>query len=196
MDSRSIHHFKQDIRINITLRGFPLTFYSTWGLFSPREIDEGSALLIDNVEVASSDKLLDIGCGWGVIGLTLAKLASQGKVHLIDKDYVAIDYAKKNARINHIDNCEIYLSNGFSNVPDVQFDTIVSNLPAKVGKELFWIILHDAKTHLRPGGKLYVVTISGLKEFIKRNFKEIIGNYEKVAQNKTYSVFLARNTSP
>lgn len=193
MDSRSIHHFKQDIRINITLRGLPLTFYSTWGLFSPREIDEGSALLIDNVEVASSDKLLDIGCGWGVIGLTLAKLASQGKVHLIDKDYVAIDYAKKNARINHIDNCEIYLSNGFSNVPDTQFDTIVSNLPAKVGKELFWIILHDAKTHLRQGGKLYVVTISGLKEFIKRNFKEIFGNYEKAAQNKTYSVFLARN---
>lgn len=179
--------------MNVTLRGFPMTFYSTWGLFSPREIDEGSALLIDNVEVASSDKLLDIGCGWGVIGLALAKLASQGKVHLIDKDYVAIDYAKKNARINHIDNCEIYLSNGFSNVPDTQFDTIVSNLPAKVGKELFWIILHDAKTHLRQGGKLYVVTISGLKEFIKRNFKEIFGNYEKAAQNKTYSVFLARN---
>lgn len=173
-----------------------MTFYSTWGLFSPKEIDEGSALLIKNVDVGESDQILDIGCGYGSIGLTLAKLAPHGKIHLIDKDFVAIDYTKKNAHINHIDNCEIYLSNGFSHVPDIQFDTIVSNLPAKVGKEFFWILLENSKKHLKPGGKIYVVTISGLRKFIKRNFIEFFGNYEKIDHNKTYTVAMASKTQP
>lgn len=62
-----------------------------------------------------------------------------------------------------------------------------------VGKELLWIIFLDSKKHLKPGGKFYVVTISGLKEFIKRNFKEVFGNYEKLGQNKTHTVALAIN---
>ena len=135
--------------------------------------------------------ILDIGCGYGPIGLTLAKLAPQGNVHLIDKDFVAVEYTKKNAQANHINNYEAYLSNGFSAVPTMQFDCIVSNLPAKVGKELMQILIYEAKEHLKPNGKLYVVTISGLREFIKRTFKECFGNYEKAAQNGTYTVSLA-----
>ncbi len=187
-----ISKLKQDILIEKNLRGNNLKLFSTWGLFSPEHIDEGSELLINHVDVISSDTILDLGCGYGAIGIALAKLAPEGKIHMVDKDFVAVSFTRKNAVINKVRNCDVYLSNGFDNVPnELQFDTIVSNLPAKVGKELFLIFLNDAKEHLKPGGKLYVVTISGIKEFIKRNFKETFGNYEKLAQSKTYTVSVA-----
>lgn len=191
MTSRNLNELKSDIVFNRNLRDFDMTFHSTWGLFSPRTIDEGSAMLIDQMDVQKTDTVLDIGCGCGVIGLVAAKLAPEGKVHLIDKDFVAIDYARKNARGNKLTNCEIYLSNGFSAVPNIQFDVIVSNIPAKVGDEMLTILLEDAKSHLKVGGKLYVVTISGLREYIKRKFKEVFGNYEKLKQGKTYTIALA-----
>lgn len=191
MNKQSIQKLKRDILIEAKLRGFEFKFYSTWGLFSPEHIDEGSELLINNITVRPNDTTLDLGCGYGPIGLTIARLTPQGIVHLIDKDFVAVEYTQKNAKFNNIINCQVYLSNAFDNVANIRFDTIVSNLPAKVSKELFWIILEDAKTYLRPGGQLCVVTISGLKEFIKRNLKETFGNYKKLAQNKTYTAAIA-----
>ena len=71
------------------------------------------------------------------------------------------------------------------------FDNIVANLPAQVGKELLYTILSDAKDHLKPGGQLVVVTISGLRMFIKRNLKEVVGNYEKVKQGRGHTVMRA-----
>jgi len=70
----------------------------------------------------------------------------------------------------------------------MEFDNIVANLPAKVGKELLYIILSDARAHLKPGGQIVVVTISGLKEFIKRNLKEVFGNYKKLKQGREHTV--------
>lgn len=179
---------RKDIIIKETLRGFDMTFHSTWGLFSPEKLDEGTALLINQIQCSPDAEILDLGCGYGPIGLTLAKLAPGGTTHLIDRDFVAIDYTKKNAVLNDVTNIECYLSNGFSHVPDISFDIIASNFPAKVNKEMFFILIDDAISHLKPGGELYVVTISGLKDFIKRHFKEKLGNYERLAQNKTYTV--------
>lgn len=167
-------------------------FHSTWGLFSPREIDAGSRLLIRYMQVNEADVCLDLGCGYGPIGLTMAKLAPQGKVYMVDRDFVAIEYAKKNAELNHVTNCEAFLSNAFSHIPDnLKFDVIASNLPAHVGKELLYLILSDAKKHLKKNGKLYVVTIAGIRAFIKRNFVEVFGNYKKIKQGKNYTVALA-----
>lgn len=186
-----LEKLKKDICFKKYLRGYEFEFCTTWGLFSPEKIDEGTEFLINHLEIKPGDLSLDLGCGYGAIGLAAAKLSPQGKVHLVDKDYVAVEYSKKNARLNNINNCEIYLSNAFDCVPAVKFDNIISNLPAKVSKELFWIMFLEAKEHLKKGGKFYVVTISGLKEFIKRNFKEIFGNYEKLGQSKTYTTALA-----
>jgi len=123
--------------------------------------------------------------------LVMAKLAPNGKVYMVDKDFVAVEYAKKNAEVNHLANCKALLSNAFSKIPDdLQFDVIASNLPANVGKEMLYIILSDAKKHLKKDGKLFVVTIAGLRQFIKRNFKEIFGNYDKVKQGREHAVHL------
>lgn len=188
MTEREIKHLKEDIIFKTELRGMPFAFHTTWGLFSPKEIDEGTLLLLKHINVTDAAKILDLGCGYGAIGLTLSRLAPHGKVHMVDKDFVAVGYSRKNAKANAINHCSIYLSNGFSHVESNGFDVIASNLPAKVGKEMFEIMLYDAKKRLKKNGSLYVVTISGLKEFIKRNFMEVFGNYEKLAQGKTYTV--------
>jgi 16S rRNA (guanine1207-N2)-methyltransferase len=71
---------------------------------------------------------------------------------------------------------------------------IASNLPAKVGRELLYLYLLDAWAQLNPDGRLYVVTITGLRRFIEKGFKEVFGNYEKLKQGRDYTVALARRT--
>lgn len=188
----TIAELKQDIVFSARLCGHDLTFHSTWGLFSPRAIDEGTSLLLNYLELAPDASVLDLGCGYGPLGLVAAKLATQGQVHLVDKDFVAVEFARKNAELNHLTNVQSYLSNGFDQVPpDLKFDAIISNIPAKVGNEMLSIFLHDAHAHLKPGGKLYIVTISGLKDYMKRHLKEVFGNYDKLGQSKTYTAALA-----
>ena len=104
---------RKDIIFEDNIRGFDLTIHSSWGLFSPKEVDSGSRLLMDFLEIKESDVCLDMGCGYGVIGLVMAKLAPNGKVYMVDRDFVAVDYAKKNAEVNHLTNCEAFLSNAF-----------------------------------------------------------------------------------
>jgi len=185
----SIDDLKKDIQFQTVLMGKPLTFNSTWGIFSPRQIDAGTELFLQHIQVGEADYILDIGCGYGPIGLTLAANAPQGETHMVDKDFVAVDYANKNAQQNQINNAKAYLSNGLSAVPkDIQFNTVVSNIPAKVGKEMLSILLHDVHQQLAPNGQFVVVTINGLRQYMKRNFMEVFGNYEKVKQGKDYTI--------
>ena len=182
---------RKEITFSETLCGHTLTYHTTWGLFSPKGIDEGSRLLLDHMEVNPTDDTLDLGCGYGPLGLTLARLAPQGTSVLVDKDFVAVDYTKRNAEANGIENVEIFLSNGFDHVGPRTFDLIVSNLPAKTGKELYYLYFYDALVRMNPGARFYVVTISGLRKFIQRAFNEVFGNYTKVKQGKTYTVAMA-----
>ena len=182
---------RQDIVFEETLRGEPLRFHTTWGLFSPKAIDEGSRLLLDHLEVRPDDDTLDLGCGYGALGLTLARLASGGTSVLIDKDFVAVEYSKKNCAINNIKNAEIFLSNGFSQIGNRKLDLIVSNLPAKTGKELYYLYFYDALVRMNPGSRIYVVTLTGLRRFIQKAFMEVFGNYEKLKQGQTYTVAMA-----
>ncbi|MDB5179103.1 MAG: methylase RsmC [Patescibacteria group bacterium] len=188
----TIPELKQDIVFDAKLRGHELTFHSTWGLFSPKTVDEGTRLLLDHLQIGPDATVLDLGCGYGPLGLTIAKMAPQGQIHLVDKDFVAVDFARENAKVNHLPNAHAYLSNGFEQVPaDLTFDVIVSNVPAKIGSELLAIFLHDAYTRLNPDGRLYIVTISGLKDYMKRHLTEVFGNYDKLKQSKTYTAALA-----
>jgi 16S rRNA G1207 methylase RsmC len=181
---------KREIVFDVVLRGHRLVFHSTWGLFSPRRIDEGSHLLLRHAEVGPDHVTLDLGCGYGALGIALAKLSPGGRVHMVDKDYVAVECARRNIEANGLTNCRAYLSNAFSEVPEVAFDNVVSNLPADVGGEMLEIILRDAEVHLAPGGRLYVVTVNGLRKFIRRNFEAVFGNYRKLKQGRHHTVAL------
>ena len=196
LNREQLEQLRRDIVLDAEIRGLRLRLHSTWGLFSPREIDEGTRLLLERVEPAPDADCLDLGCGYGAIGLALAALAPRGQTLLVDKDFVAVDYANANARRNDLPNARAILSNGFDQVPkDLRFDLVASNIPAKVGKELLALLLHDAYARLKPGGRLYVVTINGLREFMKRNLKEVFGNYDKLKQGAHYTVAIAERTA-
>jgi len=185
---KSADELKQDIAFEATLRGRRLRFHSTWGLFSPRAVDNGSYLLIEHVDLHDGDVTLDLGCGYGAIGVAVAAATPAGRVHMVDKDFVAVEFARANARLNALDNCTVYLSNAFSHVPDVGFDNILGNLPANVGREMLYVVLADARAHLKPGGQLVIVTVAGLRQFIKRNLREVFGNYSKLKQGRNHAV--------
>jgi 16S rRNA G1207 methylase RsmC len=186
-----LNELRKDIQFNETLRGQPLSFCTTWGLFSPKGIDEGSRLLLDYIEIEPGHNSADLGCGYGPLGLTLARLAPQGQHTLLDKDFMAVEYSRKNAALNHIGNAEILLSNGFDHLDQRRFNIIVSNLPAKTGKEQYYLYFYEALARLEPNGRFYVVTINGLREFIKKSFMQVFGNYKKLKQGRAYTVAVA-----
>ena len=129
-----LNSLRQDIEFKATLCDKNMVFRSTWGIFSPREIDAGTDLLLRYIKPAEDAHIFDLGCGYGPIGLTLAKLAPKGETLLCDKDFMAVEYANRNAILNGVKNAQAILSNGFQHVErSRRFDIVVSNVPAKVG---------------------------------------------------------------
>jgi len=188
-DKKNIPELKKDIVLDVELLGSRFNLHTRWGVFSPRSIDDGTLLLLKYISADEDDVCLDLGCGYGPIGLALARHCYKGQVHMVDKDFVAVELANYNAKINNINNAKAYLSDAFIQVPsEIKFNKIISNIPAKVGREQLSIILYDAFEALELGGTITVVTINGLKDFIKNNFKSVFGNYKKIKQGQKYIV--------
>lgn len=179
---------RQPLKLETQLNGLQLSFETSYGVFSAKEIDEGTRLLLNYLQVDENFDCLDLGCGYGPIGIWMALNAPKGNTVLVDKDFVAVEHAKTNIQLNKTNNATALLSNGFSALKDQQFDLIVSNIPAKVGNEMLYLFLYDALYHLKPGGKFVVVTVNGLRHFCKRTFNEVFGNYKKIKQGKSYTI--------
>lgn len=184
--------WKKDIHFTQSVLGKPMHFCSTWGIFSPEKLDDGSLMLLDYIDfaqVGDAANSIDLGCGYGVLGMTAARECPHGTHTLIDKDFVAIEYAQKNCEKNGFTNVDVHLSNGFAHVnPSKRFDLVMSNLPAKASKEQHYLYLLDAYQAMNTGASFYVVTINGLRDFMKRTFTEVFGNSKKLKQGKTYTV--------
>ena len=179
---------RQPLELTTELNGESFSFETSYGVFSPKEIDDGTRLLLNYLKVEEHYDWLDLGCGYGPIGIWMARKAPQGRTILLDKDFVAVEHVKENLKRNHITNAEAMLSNGMSSLKEQKFDLIVSNIPAKVGNEMLYLFMYDAFYHLKPGGKFVVVTVNGLRHFCKRTFNEIFANYKKEKQGQAYTI--------
>lgn len=166
-----------------------LQLVSAWGLFSAKGIDEGTALLLKEVvAMPPPATVLDLGCGYGAIGLTLAALWPEAKVVCVDKDVLAVETTQANIARNDLTNATVILSPGFRDAPSGPYDVIVSNLPAQAGNEAIDQLLLEAYEHLTEDGSLIVVTVVGLKRYIKRRLQELFGNYHKAKQGPRHIV--------
>jgi len=187
-----VDQFRKDITFEAIIRDQKLQFDSTWGLFSPREIDKGTLLLLNEIKVDQHDDCLDLGCGYGPIGITLGKLAPKGCITMVDRDYIAVDYSNRNIQNNGLNNTNAIMSNGFTNIPnEKKFNLVTSNLPAKIGNEMTSILFADTYLHLHDEGELVVVTLSGMRKYIQRSLISLFGNYEKVRQSGQYTLHRA-----
>ena len=128
-------------------------FLANNGLFSCDKIDAASILLLENIPPLTG-QLLDLGCGYGTIGIVLAK-KNPVALTMSDINRIALDYAAKNAALNQVE-AEIVHSDGFENLSGV-YDNIVLNPPIHAGKEVMYRLYAGAAEHLTPGGALYIV---------------------------------------
>ncbi|MFD0675017.1 class I SAM-dependent methyltransferase [Cohnella sp. GCM10027633] len=140
-----------------TLRGFALRLTSDAGVFSRDGVDYGSRVLIDLMDIKPEDNVLDVGCGYGPMGLTAARLAPQGHVTMIDINERAVELAELNAKENGVRNATFLQSDLFSAVNGRTYDAILSNPPIRAGKAVVHRLLEEAYGHLRPGGSLWIV---------------------------------------
>ncbi|GAE35319.1 class I SAM-dependent methyltransferase [Halalkalibacter akibai] len=143
---------------SFVLRGNKLSFYSDRGVFSKKEVDFGSKLLTDVFSFPEvRGDILDVGCGYGPIGLSIAKTDLDRTVHMIDVNERALSLSQKNADRNQITNVQIYKSDRLENVDTKGFAAIVTNPPIRAGKQIVHSIFEQAQQHLTSGGELWVV---------------------------------------
>jgi 16S rRNA (guanine1207-N2)-methyltransferase len=145
--------------ITMNIRGFSFKFNTDSGVFSKSEIDYGSKLLIDSISISGQEeKILDIGCGYGPIGLSMAKLVPTSTVHMVDVNERAIELANRNAIENNVKNIIIYESYLLDNIQENElFDLIISNPPIRAGKEVIFKLYDDAYKQLKADGELWIV---------------------------------------
>lgn len=144
--------------ITYEINGKKFKFISDNGVFSKGHVDFATDFMLRMIlKDEINGKVLDMGCGYGVIGITISKLCGEvSKVVMCDINNRAVDLSKRNVINNKVVNAEVIASNGFENVND-KFDVIITNPPIRAGKAVIYKMYEDAKLHLNDGGKFYLV---------------------------------------
>jgi 16S rRNA (guanine1207-N2)-methyltransferase len=158
-------HFKKTVTLDHGGRRLELRVAQD--LFSSHEVDVGTRLLLRTLagpEHAWRRLVLDLGCGYGPLGLGLAAAVADRVVHLVDRDALAVEYSRENAAANRLDGVQVYASLGYADVRASGFDLVVSNIPAKAGPPVIEELLLGAAGLLAPGGLVAVVVIAPLRE--------------------------------
>lgn len=198
------HYFseKQTSRFKLTklscfLRGINLLIYTAPGIFSNKGIDKGSFLLIEKCIIKDNHYILDLGCGYGVIGVTLAKCFPSSKFLLTDINERAVKLSKKNILTNKLENAEAKKRNIFDNIDnDEKFDTILLNPPQTAGKQLCFQMIEESLQHLKKGGTLQLVARhnKGGKSLSKK-MKEVFNNVKDISKKSGYRVYLSQRNN-
>ena len=163
------------------------------GVFSKDKVDFGSDLLIQTFlnehPPGPSKSIVDVGCGYGPIGLTIAKVCPHHKVTMLDVNQRALALAEKNSKHNQIDNVIIKESDGLSAVKHNACDYILTNPPIRAGKEVVHRIFAEAYDRLRTQGELFVVIQKkqGMSS-AKKKLAELFDNVEVVTKSKGYYI--------
>ncbi len=140
---------------NVLFRGHSLRFETDAGVFSRGELDKGTELLLEALPPLHG-RVLDMGCGWGPVGISLKKHDPTLSLTLVDVNLRALELTQRNAQANGV-AVEVLESDGFSALSDRQFDWVVTNPPIRAGKQVIYRMFADAAACLAPGGGLCLV---------------------------------------
>ena len=150
-------NLKSEIRkINYFYKGTEITFFADNGVFSKSGIDFGSNLLLKTVDLKNVNSVLDVGSGYGTIGLTISKMNPHVFVTMVDVNLRAIELTKNAIEYNNITNAKVLESNMYENVNDL-YDLIITNPPIRAGKKIVHGILLDGYNYLNDNGSLWCV---------------------------------------
>ena len=178
---------KHDIHeLNVELLGQRLTFLTDAGVFSKKMIDYGSRVLLSVLDFEAGEQVLDVGCGYGPLGLTLAR--AQGvTATMVDINQRALDLAQKNAERNQI-SADIFQSNVYEKVSGI-FDHIISNPPIRAGKQVVHEVISGSYEHLTEGGDLtLVIQKKQGAPSAKSKMEAVFSNCEIVKKDKGYYI--------
>ncbi|RFU70253.1 class I SAM-dependent methyltransferase [Bacillus sp. V59.32b] len=196
------HYYSQkpDVASNpkfwdFTLRGRAFRFKSDSGVFSKNEVDFGSRLLIEafHLNKETEGSILDVGCGYGPIGLSIAASYPEVTVEMTDINSRAVELAKENANTNGISNVVIYESDRFDRINSEQFAAILTNPPIRAGKKVVQEIFEHSYERLNSGGELWVVIQKkqGAPSAMEK-LDELFGNVETVQKKKGYYILKSK----
>lgn len=172
--------------LKVTLLGQSFTFLTDSGVFSKKMVDYGSQVLLNTLDFEKGKTLLDLGCGYGPLGISLAKV--QGvKPTMVDINNRAIDLAKQNAQKNGVE-ADIFQSDIYEKVNGT-FDYIISNPPIRAGKQVVHTIISESINYLKVGGNLTIVIQKKQGgPSAKAKMEEVFGNVEILKRDKGYYI--------
>ncbi|QIW23249.1 class I SAM-dependent methyltransferase [Sulfolobus sp. S-194] len=176
--------------VNDVVNGIPLSLISSYGVFSKKNLDLGTRILLENIVLPEEGVVADIGCGYGPIGIYIALKNPNLKVYMIDIDKKAVYLAEKNVKRYKLENRVIVIRNNILENLDIQLKGAYSNPPLKSGKEFIEKLAQQSYERLLHNGILEVVVYKG-----EKNVLDIFGKYfnevKIVKRAKGYSIILA-----
>lgn len=176
-----------------TYRGIPLSFMTDAGVFSKGEVDTGTRLLLEALPEEMHGEILDLGCGWGVIGIAAARRWPDCRVTMADVNTRALELSRENAKRNGA-AVSCVESDGMAALAGRTFDAVITNPPIRAGKQVIYRMFADAAGSLAPGGALYLVIRKqqGAESCVKY-LGTLFGEVEKLEKSGGFWVLRARN---
>ena len=177
------------------LKNKTMEFYSDRGVFSKDQIDAGSRAMVETVDTSiyPEGDWLDMGCGYGPIGLALAKTHPERQVEMVDINERAVELSRDNAKLNGIQNVLIHPSNLFEEVETKEFSAIFCNPPIRAGKKVVHHILEESKKYLKKGGYLTIVIQKKQgAPSAKAKMESTFGNVERIGLDKGYWILTSK----
>lgn len=172
--------------IHAVINGVSLEFETLPGLFSPGGVDAGTLAMLSLAKLSNNDKVLDLGCGYGVVGIYAAKLIGEENVTMSDVDAKAVEMAAKNAALNGVGGIRTVVSNGFSNIDDKGYTVILSNPPYHEDFSVPKEFIEKGFNRLCIGGRMVMVTKREL--WYKNKLTSIFGG-TRVEHRDGYCIF-------
>lgn len=175
-------------KIDYTIFDIQLQFITDTGVFSKKQVDFGSNVLIKSLPPLSGE-VLDLGCGYGPIGISLAKLNPDANITMVDINKRAVELARQNIELNNIANAKAIQSDGFNAIDGNMYDAIITNPPIRAGKRIIYDLFEKSSEQLREGGAFYAVIQKkqGAKSAMEK-LQSIFGNCEAIEKKGGYWV--------